>query len=66
MAATPLLNPRLVAHSEEVVKGWEGCLSVQGLRGLVPRYRAQISRLRRKAQDSGGLHRGKGRKGGSG
>jgi peptide deformylase len=39
MTPTPLLNPRLLAHSEEVVKGWEGCLSVQGLRGLVPRYR---------------------------
>jgi peptide deformylase len=23
-----------------VVKGWEGCLSVPGIRGLVPRYRA--------------------------
>ncbi|OLP19645.1 peptide deformylase [Leptolyngbya sp. 'hensonii'] len=40
MEPTALLNPHLVAHSDEVVSGWEGCLSVPGLRGLVPRYRA--------------------------
>jgi peptide deformylase len=35
-----ILNPKIVAHSEEMVKGWEGCLSVPGIRGLVPRYKA--------------------------
>ncbi|MEA5510584.1 peptide deformylase [Crocosphaera sp. UHCC 0190] len=35
-----MINPRLVSHSEEMVKGWEGCLSVPGVRGLVPRYQA--------------------------
>jgi peptide deformylase len=39
MAPTPMINPRLVAHGAERVKGWEGCLSVPGIRGLVPRYR---------------------------
>jgi peptide deformylase len=34
-----LVNPRIVAHSDERVKGWEGCLSVPGVRGYVPRYR---------------------------
>lgn len=38
MAPTALINPRLLAHSEARVKGWEGCLSVPGIRGLVPRY----------------------------
>lgn len=35
-----MINPRILSHSDEVVKGWEGCLSVPGIRGLVPRYRA--------------------------
>ncbi|MCL2931116.1 MAG: peptide deformylase [Trichodesmium sp. MAG_R03] len=34
-----IINPRLISHSEDRVKGWEGCLSVPGIRGLVPRYR---------------------------
>ncbi|HEY9879486.1 MAG TPA: peptide deformylase [Leptolyngbyaceae cyanobacterium] len=38
MAPTALINPKLLAHSGEQVKGWEGCLSVPGIRGLVPRY----------------------------
>lgn len=40
MSPTAMINPRIVAHSAEVVKGWEGCLSVPGIRGLVPRYQA--------------------------
>ncbi|MDB9313756.1 peptide deformylase [Spirulina sp. CS-785/01] len=39
MPPTAMLNPRIVAHSQETVKDWEGCLSVPGVRGLVPRYR---------------------------
>ncbi len=38
MEPTAILNPRIVAHSTEVVKGWEGCLSIPGIRGWVPRY----------------------------
>ncbi|MEB3337422.1 MAG: peptide deformylase [Leptolyngbyaceae bacterium] len=35
-----MINPQIMAHSDEQVKGWEGCLSVPGIRGLVPRYSA--------------------------
>ena len=36
---TVLVNPQLTALGEELEEGWEGCLSVPGMRGLVPRYR---------------------------
>jgi peptide deformylase len=35
---TVLLNPQLRPLSEETEEGFEGCLSVPGLRGSVPRY----------------------------
>jgi peptide deformylase len=34
-----LANPLLVKTSEEVVDGWEGCLSIPEIYGIVPRYR---------------------------
>jgi peptide deformylase len=34
---TVLINPELVPLSAEEDEGWEGCLSVPGLRGWVPR-----------------------------
>lgn len=34
---TVLVNPRIVSLSDEKEYGWEGCLSVPGMRGLVPR-----------------------------
>jgi len=37
--ATVLINPELEILGEEIEEGWEGCLSVPGMRGLVPRYR---------------------------
>jgi len=40
MEPTAMLNPRLLFHSDEIEKGWEGCLSIPGIRGLVPRYQA--------------------------
>lgn len=40
MDPVAMINPTLIAHSEEQVKDWEGCLSVPGIRGLVPRYPA--------------------------
>ncbi len=40
MEPTAMINPRIIARSTEIVKGWEGCLSVPGIRGLVPRYQA--------------------------
>jgi peptide deformylase len=36
---TILINPVITALSDEEQIGWEGCLSVPGLRGQVPRYR---------------------------
>jgi peptide deformylase len=36
---TVLINPVLTPLSEVLDEGWEGCLSVPGMRGLVPRYR---------------------------
>ena len=36
---TVLMNPVIEPLSDELVDGWEGCLSVPGLRGLVPRYK---------------------------
>jgi len=35
---TELINPVLTALSDEMEEGWEGCLSVPGLRGVVPRH----------------------------
>ncbi|HBO78124.1 MAG TPA: peptide deformylase, partial [Cupriavidus sp.] len=35
---TVLINPSLEPLSDEMEDGWEGCLSVPGLRGVVPRY----------------------------
>jgi peptide deformylase len=35
---TILLNPVITPLSDEVEEGWEGCLSVPGLRGVVPRH----------------------------
>ena len=35
---TELLNPVIVPLSDEMEEGWEGCLSVPGLRGVVARH----------------------------
>ncbi len=49
---TVLINPVLTALSEEVEEDWEGCLSVPGMRGLVPRH----TQLRYQGRDEkGGL-----------
>jgi len=47
---TVLVNPALTPLGEEMEDGWEGCLSVPGLRGRVPRYR----RLRYRGYDAEG------------
>jgi peptide deformylase len=36
---TVLINPRITPLGAEEEAGWEGCLSVPGMRGLVPRAR---------------------------
>ncbi len=35
---TVLINPILTPVGDEIEDGWEGCLSVPGLRGVVPRF----------------------------
>ncbi len=44
---TVLLNPVISPLGDELVDGWEGCLSVPGLRGMVPRF----SRIRYQGVD---------------
>jgi peptide deformylase len=47
---TVLINPRLEPLSADMEDGWEGCLSVPGLRGVVPRH----ARLRYTGHDADG------------
>ena len=37
---TVLINPTLEFLGDHTEEGWEGCLSVPGMRGLVPRYQS--------------------------
>ena len=37
-AATVVINPVVVPNAEGVEEGWEGCLSIPDIRGMVPRY----------------------------
>lgn len=51
---TMIVNPRIEAHGEEVLDGWEGCLSVPELRGRVPRWsRVTVSGLDREGRPLG-------------
>jgi len=47
---TVLVNPKVTPLGPETVEGWEGCLSIPDLRGLVPRF----ARLRLEALDREG------------
>jgi peptide deformylase len=47
---TVLINPLLEPLGEAMEEGWEGCLSVPGLRGVVPRFRD----LRYRGRDAAG------------
>ena len=47
---TVLINPVLEPDGTEMEEGWEGCLSVPGMRGVVPRYK----RLRYRGCDENG------------
>lgn len=38
LAPTVVVNPEIRPVGDEVVDGWEGCLSIPGLRGVVPRF----------------------------
>jgi len=39
MEPVAMINPELIWASEDKEKGWEGCLSIPGLRGVVPRHK---------------------------
>jgi peptide deformylase len=39
MEPTVMINPGFQVMSSEQEKGWEGCLSIPGIRALVPRYK---------------------------
>ena len=39
MEPTVMINPEILWESDEKEPGWEGCLSIPGLRGLVHRHR---------------------------
>ena len=41
---TVLANPVVTPIGDEIERGWEGCLSVPDLRGVVPRWRAGAPR----------------------
>lgn len=47
---TVLINPIIEPLAPEMEEGWEGCLSVPGMRGLVPRY----AKLRYSGRDERG------------
>ncbi len=47
---TVIVNPEIKPVGEEVEEGWEGCLSIPGLRGIVPRY----ERIKLKGRDVDG------------
>lgn len=38
MQPTAVINPKIVTGSKNLEKDWEGCLSIPGIRGLVPRH----------------------------
>ncbi|MBI2405352.1 peptide deformylase [Candidatus Gottesmanbacteria bacterium] len=40
MKPIPVINPTIVSHSKNKIKDWEGCLSIPGIRGLIPRYQS--------------------------
>lgn len=56
---TVLINPIITPLSDEKENGWEGCLSVPGLRGVVPRfthikyegYDAEGNKIEREVED---------------
>src|SRR5690242_7759056 len=37
MKPVVMMNPQILWKSDDLEKGWEGCLSIPGIRGLVPR-----------------------------
>ena len=38
ISPTAIINPKILLHSQKTEKDWEGCLSIPGVRALVPRW----------------------------
>ncbi|MBI4226379.1 peptide deformylase [Candidatus Roizmanbacteria bacterium] len=38
MKPSAVINPKIISYSKEKKKDWEGCLSIPGIRGLIPRH----------------------------
>ena len=55
VAVTTLINPWIEILIEETEEGWEGCLSVPGMRGIVPR--AKLIRYGGTLQDGSPIER---------
>ncbi len=58
---TVLVNPEIVVLSDDLEEGWEGCLSIPGLRGSVPRhthilYRGFDAEGQRTEREATGFH----------
>ena len=52
MEPTALINPKILSHSQEIFKDWEGCLSLPGIRAKVPRFTTiKVSFLDRDAKE---------------
>lgn len=56
-----LINPEIEPIGDEIVDGWEGCLSIPGLQGVVPRWnRIRYRGLNEKGEEvervAGGFH----------
>ncbi|MEK7166778.1 MAG: peptide deformylase [Patescibacteria group bacterium] len=51
MAPTAVINPKIISKSSKKEKDWEGCLSIPGIRGLVPRHTViQVEYIDRKGK----------------
>ena len=46
MEPTAMINPEILVLSEQMGDGWEGCLSIPGIRAIVPRHRRVSVRYR--------------------
>lgn len=44
-----MINPEILALSEQMEDGWEGCLSIPGIRAIMPRHRRVSARYRTRA-----------------
>ena len=51
MESTPMINPKILLHNKTKANDWEGCLSIPGIRALVPRFtKIEVEYLDRKGK----------------